>query len=367
MIRKIKSFKERFLGLTLPSLFEVKLTRLTLLYMIKRGGKFGKKIDHILYRYLFHYPYHIASHIFRRDLSSIKSKDNDKYLFYYENTRAGMDHMQNNLLTLIKDSLNLDRTFVLKNPFFDKEHNFNREILYSWLDYFDLKKTISYKKFTYISHNEFIKKHFSIDEVLVTSEPEISKEDNDKYKVIIRNLVPFSGRQLGRRIKFSSNFKGLFHPSPSVEENGKIVLNRLPKKFCAVHIRNPIHFFSWFLRDKADRLKLSEKLSPENVVKTIKAYNPKNLPIFFMTNTRKINYFKFLNKEFEAYHFLNFENLVDIKKNDNFLLYEIEKFIFLRAEIKIYTFKNDCCINSLSGIQRESNKWERIYQLHTTC
>ncbi len=285
------------------------------------------------------------------EMAFVQRSQGSTYLFYYENTRAGIDHLKSNLQFYLLEAGELNRTCVLTRPGLHPFHNNGVDISESWSKYIEFGKSIFPKKIDFIFYREFLKKNFSKNEILVVRRGhKIKPAENKKYKVIIRDIGAF--RRVYKSLQLVSELPVSFYPSKRIIDEAKIVLDQIPETFFAVAIRRGD------LLNSIDSL--AEKISPQNVMKKLQEYNHQKLPIFIMTNEPNRNYYDNLSDEFEVYRYHDFDNLAQIaEEGDNYLLYEIEKLIFLQAKTQIHTFKNTWNKDSLSGINRNAKMWQR--------
>ncbi|KAF3982042.1 MAG: hypothetical protein HFP81_09580 [Methylococcales symbiont of Hymedesmia sp. n. MRB-2018] len=270
----------------------------------------------------------VLLHIFGKKLSNKPSKEKQSYLFYYGAwQKAGISHLTSNLSHSIRESIVLGRTLVITKPVLNPKHNNVIVINTSWHKYYDMQTTLQKAGGSYIDYEYFIKKQFAKDEVLLAGgRQNISKAQNQRYKVIIRKV---QGVGLFR--------KDLYPVPPMTIEKyySKIivceaqkVLEKLPQDYCAIHIRR-----GDFLQIYP---KLKQQTSPLGILKILKKYNSKKLPVFLMTNEPDKEFYKNLASEFQIYYYYHFDNLSQLsQQKDNYQLFCVEKFIFQRAAIQI--------------------------------
>ena len=284
----------------------------------------------------------ILRHVFQKKLPKYLTHkaENTTYLFYYHHVRAGINHLKANLKIYLLEAGELNRTCVLTNPDFAEQHNNGIKVNESWAKYIEFEKSTFPKQIDYIFYNDFLKKQFSKKEILIVSgNYKIKPKKNKKYRVIIRNIgyTPslFSRFEFTEELpifKLARKLPILFYPAKRIIDEAKIVLEQIPKNFCAVHMRRG---------DMLKNFNFANNLSPQNVIRKLQEYNPQKLPVYLMTNEPNKNYYNNLNNKFKVYHYYNFNNLIQVaEEKDNYLLYEIEQFIFSKAKIKIETFKH---------------------------
>lgn len=277
----------------------------------------------------------------------------ERYLLYVNNSVNGIDNHKSNLKYYLLEAKKLDRICVIVNTEFSKFHNKNIEMKSEWTKYIDFNKSSFNGNIDYIFNQEFMLKSFLDTEVLVINRAHnIRDEDNTKYRLIIRNIDYFG--QSYRKLYLAENIPLQFYPSAKVFNEAKISLNQLPKLFCSIAIRRT---------DRITSVKVGELTSPPNVLLKLKQYNSNKLPVFLMTDEPDKDFYNSLKNEFDIYRYYDFDNLVKVANDgggDNFLLYEIEKLIFLTAKIKIHTFKNAWIENSITDIKVNNNKWQEF-------
>ena len=251
-----------------------------------------------------------------------------KYLFYFAETSAGLEHLFVNLRYFLIDCRQLKRTAVLTKPKLHPIHNRGIALDTSWRKYCDIDRMAKQNGFHLIDYQEFCRKNFSKESVLIVNGMRsITADENRKYPMIIRNVARVGFYSMPGR-----GFVGCLW-SPGVIREAQKVFEQLPQAYCGLHIRRGDRLFIY-----SSQAKVTE---PSHVLKKLREYNPDRLPVFLMTDEQDRTLYKNLEAEFKIYRYYHFPNLVQVaEENDNYFLFAIEQCIQEHAKRKISTANN---------------------------
>ena len=267
-------------------------------------------------------------YIFGRYPAQFPPEETGRYLMYYGETSAGISHLRSNLKYFLTECVQLKRTAVLTKPRLTPHHNRGIALDTSWRKYLNFDEISKHHELQFIDYEQFCRKNFREDSVLlVKGLRSITADENRKYQVIIRDL---SQQNLyGKTDVFTVpevNIKKNW--SPEIISEAQKVLERLPEKYCAIHIRRGDILLMFPLERQVTK--------PSNVLKKLREYNPERLPVFLMTDEPDKTFYRNLEVEFEIYRYYHFANLVELaEKNDNYFLFLVEQSVLDKAEIQI--------------------------------
>ena len=307
--------------------------------------------------------------------------NNDKYLIYripfY--SKAGLDHLLAEFKGAIKEAVHWGRILVIEKQLLHAMHNFNYKL--EGLDisqYINLEKTQVYtveengsvrqinNSFRYIYAEDFNIDDYPKEQVLFTEGRivPVTKEQNEKYKVIIRETDKYNYPDLYLDIVVS------FYPSDEVERLTDVVLKTMgtsladAKRLSAVYrdvdfssnrdvfqqkiLNNPSYYGCLHVRGGDTQLlqyrhhiHFRFAASRTYLNNSIKRMLQKGIRIYIMSDIRKPHYFDFLKQDYTVYQYHDFSELRALvsgdngKQIDNAMLYSVEKNIFQYANIKM--------------------------------
>lgn len=240
--------------------------------------------------------------------------------------------------TLFSEATALGRVALVAPPNLAPVHNFDRFVNSTWETYVDLANS----RINNNGHNispawqradDFDFGHLTKRHVLRLAHGErISDAQNAAYTLIARDFRLRIGRFWADMVDFPglSQMNVHFVAARQVDDRAADVASRLGS-FCAVHVR------------RGDQLRLHPTLAdatrPERILEMLRILVPTGNNLYIATDEWRRDYFDPLRAEYQVYQYFDFDSLTAIRAVDNYLLYAIEKEIFARADIRIYTFR----------------------------
>ncbi len=210
---------------------------------------------------------------------------------------------------------NLNLILIIPQFILHKKHNNGKEItnnLSKYIDYNNL--LLNGKKIRVIYEKEEITK-INKNDIMYYDLHKLQKEIKGD-KGLIRYHKEFS---LNDNIKFN------------IPQKITDIAEKISKKlgiYTCVHIR----------RNDRNNKKIDIYTKSDNIIKKLKEINsPKT--IYIMTDEKNINIFKKISDFYNVKYYFDFEELKNIKQQDNYYLFQIENEIMSNANKRISTFK----------------------------
>lgn len=217
---------------------------------------------------------------------------------------AGISHQISNLNNFILLAKTLAYIPIIPKLCLHAQHNMGEEIISNLTEYID------------ISGNNILK--------------ELPKniDPNDIYYYLpktslIRKDKLFLSQKIVKpdfKIKYKEKYYDL----------AKKILSKLEHPVACIHVR------------RGDRLKnyknLNSKTRSDNIIKKLKSLNKEIKSVYIMTNETNTSIFKDISKYYKLAIYSDFDELVKLKKEDNYKLYITEQCIMELSDIKISTF-----------------------------
>lgn len=242
--------------------------------------------------------------------------NNSKYLIFTGSLGSyGISHHKSNLSRFIMKANNLNLILIIPQFILHKKHNNGKEItnnLSKYIDYNNL--LLNGKKIRVIYEKEEITK-INKNDIMYYDLHKLQKEIKGD-KGLIRYHKEFS---LNDNIKFN------------IPQKITDIAEKISKKlgiYTCVHIR----------RNDRNNKKIDIYTKSDNIIKKLKEINsPKT--IYIMTDEKNINIFKKISDFYNVKYYFDFEELKNIKQQDNYYLFQIENEIMSNANKRISTFK----------------------------
>lgn len=251
---------------------------------------------------------------------------------------AGINHQMANLKVLLCEAAYLDRVAVVSRPNLAPVHNLGRWVTSPWETHIDLAESVvtchdSPIALAYETIGDFKANEVGRQAMMRLKHGErISAEQNRRYALIIRDFRFRTGRFWPAMIDFPdlAQMDVRFKPSRGIRDLAAAVAAAIGP-FCAVHVR------------RGDQLKhhpgLAEATKPEQILEKISSVWPQEHAVYILTDEQRHDYFDLLRLHYRVYQYFDFSELRAAREADNYLLYTVEKEIFQRADVRIYTFK----------------------------
>ena len=295
---------------------------------------------------------------------------NQKYLHYQYQQRAGLDHKLFDFRIFFKEAVMLDRTAVLPNVKLARRHNKGHAIYCSIARYVNLDRVYCYipratqpiRYLRWIDKESFDFKQFAPQQTLITDEIMISRDDDATYPLIVRNLieiyamwkrvcvnykhdveacvvVPPSNKILSLSDAVISSIRDR-HPNARTQPNKKLLklpfdLNSIfaiPGNYACLHVRG---------NDKGAKFRFWQQAAePKTVFKKVRGCLPEGAQLYFMSDNPHAPYLELLSPHYRVATYRDFpelQTLVEGHAPDNFMLYAVEKKIMQSAAYKIYS------------------------------
>jgi hypothetical protein len=220
------------------------------------------------------------------------------------NMCSGISHQKSNLQSFILLAKTLGYTAILPKLYLSATHNFGKEKISNLTEYLD------------ISGNDILEKlPDNIDKKLIYYYlPKTKLIRKDKF---------FLSQKIVKQ-DFTLKYKDIYY------DLAKKILSKLTKPIACVHVR------------RGDRLSsyknLNIKTRSDNIIKKLKSLNKPIATVYIMTNETKPNFFKKIRDHYNLVLYSDFEELIKLKKEDNYKLFITENCIMELSDIKISTF-----------------------------
>lgn len=230
---------------------------------------------------------------------------------------AGINHMTVNLTVFFAVARKTGLIIIL--PYFglNSKHNFGKEIRTNFLEYYDLSQ-----------------------ETFLLSVPDDATPENT-YTWRPSNRYNF----LNKSDKLIINFKPLhinnYPIHPSIKEKAQIIIDILPKPFISIHVRRGDQILL-----KPSAYKTTQPVYIFNKILRIMRKNPEveYKSVYIFSNEENLNYFNSLKRIPiipKVHTVIDFPELIEQRKTDNYVLYLIEKCIEDAAQSRISTWKTN--------------------------
>lgn len=232
------------------------------------------------------------------------------------NYAVGISHQFSNLFAIAAHCTINDLCLIVPYVRLAKEHNNNKEIISNLSEYikYDTLKI------------DGVQLKYVFDETNIKKEDIIEINKKFTWDLVYKD-IPFINREC-HNVSFSYSDK--------IIDIAKNILNIIGEH-TNIHVR------------RGDRI-TSEQINidthPENILEVAKKCNMQSVYIMTNEQTEFFNKLK-LQSEYKFYFYDDFEILVNIKKEDNYMLFCIENEIANHSTKRVSTFKTDfskyCC------------------------
>lgn len=265
-------------------------------------------------------------------------KSNEKFLYYTTESDlfAGINHQISNLICLLSEAKMTGRTAVV-TPFFLAEHHNDGKALKvyfdKYLDLTELGKTVNF-----IRQDDFEQKYSTLPTEKITEKIPLMEAQEKDTSVLIRTFEGNLFRALRVRNaaikKHYELLNTLLRPSAGIL---KIARQVLPTQdYYVVHVRRSDLLDSgWW---KYPGVNLDKGTQPDAIHQRISQWIEAGSTLYIMTDEYEKGFFDSLKKYYQVLTFRDFEALIRLKKEDNFMLYEVEKRIAKQAKISVEMF-----------------------------
>jgi hypothetical protein len=260
-----------------------------------------------------------------------------KYLRYTNKAKpfAGINHQFSNLFSLLAEAAILGRTAVVTPLYLAGKHNDGNELEVYFDRYLDLTQCARYVDI--IREEEFEKNVLPIltekigDKILpavlhAKDTPLLSRNFNKT----IFNAVRLVDEEVKTQYE---RLNSLAAPSSKILEIADQILNRF-QEYHVVHVRRTDMLRApWWKFPGIDK-----GTRPAAIRNRISKWIQNGSNIYIMTDEYEKSFFDPLKKHYQIFTFRDFFELEQLKEEDNFMLYEVEKIIAERAKIKVAMF-----------------------------
>ncbi len=218
----------------------------------------------------------------------------------------------------------LNRTLVIEDPVLTAAHNNGFDATYSWDKYLSLSDTLGNAGVKFIRFHDFTKISFQPKDIFInTHDWKTTREENEKYQlIIIKRKNPIN-------VPSHPSLPFVRYFSEEVKRIGDSVVRKLGNEFSIMHVR----------RD--DEPQIFPEIEPEAILSKIQGFIPEGSKLYIMTNEKDRHYFDLLRKHYDVYQYFDFEALEEIlsgESSDNYMLFCVEIYLFLKAKKHIYTW-----------------------------
>jgi len=263
-----------------------------------------------------------------------------RYLQYKGGAWTGISHQLYNLSVLLAEAAFLQRVAVLPDLMLAGHHNCGKAIRVPLSTYFDL--SVFQSEVCFITKEKF--------EQLQPPEHELVDEKTPPQQLrrkstplIIREFTNpdgiFSAPMKSEPAveKIACKIRSLITPGQSVRCQAEEIIRALREDFDTVHVRRGD------LLEQAKREwwrfpGYEQRTSPRGIRKRISQWVQQGRTLYVMTDEREPSFFDPLKTWYKVYTFRDFQALEALYLTDNYLLYEIEKYIASKARIQVEMF-----------------------------
>lgn len=264
-------------------------------------------------------------------------QSSQKYLHYSTegDLFSGINHQISNLLSLLAEAALIGRTAVVTPFFLAGKHNEGKPLKVYFDKYLDLSEVE--KVVNIIRQDEFDEKYATLPTEKVAYQIPLTTLQKNNTPVLIRTFAKniFNAVRL-RNTAVKTQYETLstlIRPSASVLAMAHQVLPQL-QDYYVVHVRRTdmlrLPWWKFPGLDKGTR--------PIAIRKRIAKWIPTSSTLYIMTDEYKKGFFDSLKKHYRILTFGDFEELVQLKQEDNFMLYEVEKMMAQQAILKVAMF-----------------------------
>lgn len=266
----------------------------------------------------------------------------DKFFTVDVDARPGINHLRFALELLVREAVSLGRTPVAFRPRFDPRHNLGHDLVTDWDRYIDLERI------------ELVDQASGfVTEVKMLKRDEIGSIERWSGLWFERGHMVTAAENWGYDLLVRHNMTGLhvptvhdgpaalapyavrFQPSRRVLGLVEQIVHQLGE-YCAVHVRRDDMLEMKDLYPNLDR-----DTQPDRIAQTLGRVLQPGAAVYIMTNERNKSFFAPLKEQFRVFQYFDFpalRDLVETQEPDNFLLFEVEKQLFERAQRKVHTF-----------------------------
>ena len=245
--------------------------------------------------------------------------------------RAGILHRSLLLTDQILYALAKRKIPVVSPPVLSFEHNFNNPVIAPWSKYYDMKniivmfidengESILERKVKVMSEGDFIKTRHFLKRILLLGKEQIKKRKSQSLK---SNDVSGNANLVeGRKIEY---MQIKYKPSMSALKVAEKIIGKMGEYYALSVRRGDIG---------KDRF-----LADDLVQGVVHCNVPKGARLYVMSNEGDITHFDFLRKGYEIYQYFDFPELAKIVQGngaDNYMLFTIERLLFISAKVGVY-------------------------------
>jgi|MDSY01.2.fsa_nt_gb hypothetical protein len=258
----------------------------------------------------------------------------DKYLIHIpkKDHLTGLLHQRENLFALLMEAKFLNRIAIIPPLYLNGKHNHGKDIKTSWEKYINLNNLQNFHSFVYEINNKHL---FDLDTKIINEEMMPVLFIDDSTTVLIRKYKRYPNYyrliNIIGRLDWKSDLLQLFKPSENVIDYAKIAINQMNDYNC-MHVR------------RGDKLTwkqcpgLNKATQPHNLKKILFKNIAKGETVYIMSNEPKKGFFNELKKDYSILTFRDFDEFIQLEKEDNYLLFMVENEIMNQSVIKIKTF-----------------------------
>lgn len=268
------------------------------------------------------------------------TRDGQKYLFHVpkEDHLVGLSHNLANLYALFVEASFLGRVPVVPtNVRLNGKHNDGREVLAPWSTYLDLDSLRAQAAF--ISDDE-------LGAMAIASRREVDESHRPQdlraegAQLIVRKHTRFpnyyklpallqEGPALQRKLESS------VLPNQRIVGIADAVRAQLQAPYAALHVRrgDKLTWKQYPGLDKATR--------PRAIIRRCARWMKPGSTIYLMSDEWQPDFFAPLARAFTLRTYRDFPTLTALRASDNYMLYEVERWVFRHASIRIGTFKDE--------------------------
>ncbi|MCU0524476.1 MAG: hypothetical protein MUF72_06585 [Elainella sp. Prado103] len=266
--------------------------------------------------------------------------DQKYYLQYKGEPWTGTSHQLYNLSVLLAEASILGRIAVLPDLTLAAHHNHGRAIRVPLSNYFDLSVFAAYVAL--ITLPEFEQLNFSHPVWVDEKVPTRSLQGNPASLVVREFTNPsdvFSAPMKSdpQVEAVAAQMRSLVAPNQIVRSYAETAFSTLGQDFDTIHVRRGDLLQQaqqeWWRFPGFDR-----RTRPQGIRNRISAWSQAGRTLYIMTDELETGFFDPLKAWYKVYMFRDFPLFETLRTEDNYLLYEVEKYIASRARLQIEMF-----------------------------
>lgn len=263
-----------------------------------------------------------------------------RYLQYQPEVWTGINHQMYNVSVLLAEAAVLQRVAVLPYLTLAPHHNQGKALRVPISTYFDL--SVFQTEVCLIAQEDFKQLRLA-DQELVDENIPTQQLQAKSTPLIIRKFTRFDGlfsapiKSDQAVEKIAIKIRNLITPTQSIKRQAEEIIKYLGADFDVVHVRRT-DLLEQAKREWWKFPGYAQRTSPKGIRQRIAQWVEQGRTLYVMTDEPQPSFFEPLKTWYKVYTFRDFRELEEVHQTDNYLLYEIEKYIASQARIRVEMF-----------------------------